>query len=747
MMNVETKTYRLILCMAAWLLSMKAGAMHWHWTVADGLPTGEVRQIVELPNGQMLVNCEGVFCLANGAGFDVIGCDYRRTYQLPTHAKGYGQLWQDDSLLWLHDFYRLFLFDARRRAFRYDISREQATTVMQCFTKGELLRPVPNDAQWRCVDSLGLAHNYSTLATDRQGGLWIGTRNDGIVYLSPRRPQVDKIEAGHPLIDLARSYTDSKGSIWRCRGVGVEREQKGTYTLYDKSKVRGLPYNRTSFIQQLADGRYLLCDSLSTLGYLLPERHEFRPLNDKLPGLQGYRRFVGACPTGGQWMVVYTQNGAFMLDTKADTMAAFAPADNISQYATKYNCMLRDRKGHLWIGTQNGLFEAIRQPQQKKGGPEWTVRKTEGLRNTCIRSLVMDGEGHVWAGTSCGIARITPTVVNLGREDGVPPLATMERAACLTDDGRLVFAIDGGQALAFRPGQLIADTKPHPVVITSLRVNGEERLSNHLSLNHRENHIAISFSTLDYATPSHNNYRYRLWPTQQQWNMSSDGSGQATATYTALPPGSYRFEVQASTLGTGAWGGSTITEIEIRPPLWLTWWAKTLYVLLTLGVATLLIHLYLKKRRLQIERKNEERVNQLFELRDAARHQFARSVNIEPEKITANKEEEKLVEKMMKAIAQHMDDIDYTIDQLASDVGMSRASLYKKMQQMLGITPNDFLRNVRLKHAARLLAETSYPVNQVSLMVGFQTSRYFSQCFRQLFGVTPTEYRQGRINK
>ena len=229
--------------------------------------------------------------------------------------------------------------------------------------------------------------------------------------------------------------------------------------------------------------------------------------------------------------------------------------------------------------------------------------------------------------------------------------------------------------------------------------------------------------------------------------MSSDGSGQATATYTALPPGSYRFEVQASTLGTGAWGGSTITEIEIRPPLWLTWWAKTLYVLLTLGVATLLIHLYLKKRRLQIERKNEERVNQLFELRDAARHQFARSVNIEPEKITANKEEEQLVETMMKAIAQHMDDIDYTIDQLASDVGMSRASLYKKMQQMLGITPNDFLRNVRLKHAARLLAETSYPVNQVSLMVGFQTSRYFSQCFRQLFGVTPTEYRQGRINK
>jgi len=636
--------------------------VHRHWTVADGLPTGEVQQIVELPNGQLLVNCEGVFCLSNGAGFDVIGCDYRRAYQLTDHAKGYGQLWQGDSLLWLHDFYRLFLFDARCRAFRYDIDSLQAASMVRRFTQGELLRPVPDSTQWRCIDSLGLTLSYSTLAQDRQGGLWIGTRNDGIVYLSPRQPRVQEIEAGHPLIGIARSY----------------------------------------------------------------------------------RRFVGTCPIDGQWTVVYTQNGAFMLDTRADTLAAFAPADDISQYATKYNCMLRDREGRLWIGTQNGLFEATGLPQRKEGEPEPTVRKTEGLRNNCIRSLVMDDEGHVWAGTSCGIARITPSVVNLGPEDGVPPVATMERAACLADDGRLVFVLSGGRALAFRPAQLIATAQPHPVVITSLRVNGEERQGSSLSLSHRENHIALRFSTLDYASPSHNSYRYRLWPIEQQWNMSSDGSGQATATYTALPPGSYRFEVQASALAAGAWGDSTVTEIEIRQPLWLTWWAKTAYALTALALGLLLIHLYLKKRRQQIERKNEERVNHLFELRDAARRQFAQSVSVEPEKIAANKEEEELVEKMLKAIGEHMDDTDYTVDLLAGDIGMSRASLYKKTQQMLGITPNDFLRNVRLKHAARLLAETSHPVNQVSLMVGFQTSRYFSQCFRQMFAVTPTEYRQGR---
>jgi transcriptional regulator GlxA family with amidase domain len=144
-----------------------------------------------------------------------------------------------------------------------------------------------------------------------------------------------------------------------------------------------------------------------------------------------------------------------------------------------------------------------------------------------------------------------------------------------------------------------------------------------------------------------------------------------------------------------------------------------------------------------MERENDERVNQLFELRSEARYQFAQSVNISPQNIASTQQEEQLVDKLLKAIGQHMDDSDYTASQLAADVAMSRASLYKKMQTMLAITPNEFLRNVRLKHAAKLLAETSTPVNQVSLMVGFQTPRYFSQCFRQMFGVTPSEYRSG----
>lgn len=144
-----------------------------------------------------------------------------------------------------------------------------------------------------------------------------------------------------------------------------------------------------------------------------------------------------------------------------------------------------------------------------------------------------------------------------------------------------------------------------------------------------------------------------------------------------------------------------------------------------------MLHLYSRHRKAKLEQEYEEKVNRLFELRSEARRQFAHSVNIEPDKITASKDEEALIERILDAINQNMDNTEYTVDQLAREIGMSRTNFYKKMQSMLGITPNEFLRNVRLKHAAQLLAETDYPVGQVSLMVGFLTPRYFSQCFKK----------------
>ena len=96
----DHKMQKRIIILTATLLSLlSVFAQTRNWQVGDGLATGEVQQIIELPNGQILVNCEGVICLTNGHGFSTLSCDMQRTFQLPKFSKGYAYRWQGDSLL------------------------------------------------------------------------------------------------------------------------------------------------------------------------------------------------------------------------------------------------------------------------------------------------------------------------------------------------------------------------------------------------------------------------------------------------------------------------------------------------------------------------------------------------------------------------------------------------------------------------------------------------------------------------
>ena len=360
----------------------------------------------------------------------------------------------------------------------------------------------------------------------------------------------------------------------------------------------------------------------------------------------------------------------------------------------------------------------------------------DGLIPQLLTRMGIDAQA-VRAAAQAAVEKL-PRVSGSAREQGkVYVTADMDKALREAANN----SAGGGMAVAFRPDELIASEKPLPVVLTRMEVNGEQTLSLPPSLSHSQNYLTFLFSTLNYATPSHDRYRYRLRGLEREWNICSDGSGLCIAEYKALPPGNYTFEVQAAT-ASGEWGPVTKKTFVICQPWWLTWWAKMLYCLMVLTIGGWLIALYLKKKKAKMEYENDQRVNRLFELREEARHQFAESASIAPGKITINAEEEKMVTQMLKAIEAHIDDEQYNADQLARDIAMSRASLYKKMQTILGITPTDFIRNVRLKRAAQLLADTQLSINEIAGRVGFVTARNFSSQFKKMFGVTPSEYRE-----
>jgi len=98
---------------------------------------------------------------------------------------------------------------------------------------------------------------------------------------------------------------------------------------------------------------------------------------------------------------------------------------------------------------------------------------------------------------------------------------------------------------------------------------------------------------------------------------------------------------------------------------------------------------------------------------------------------------------LKKAIAQveaHLDDEGYTVEQLSSDMFMSRMTFYRKIQSATGHTPTEFMRTIRLRRSAELLREGRKTITEIAYATGFSSVSYFSRCFRTMYGVPPTQF-------
>lgn len=104
--------------------------------------------------------------------------------------------------------------------------------------------------------------------------------------------------------------------------------------------------------------------------------------------------------------------------------------------------------------------------------------------------------------------------------------------------------------------------------------------------------------------------------------------------------------------------------------------------------------------------------------------------------------DELLMERIMKAVNKNLSNSDFNVDMLTQEVGISRAQLHRKMKDMTGIPTSEFIRNIRLEQAARLLKEQKVNVTQVAYAVGFSNLAHFSTIFRKHFGMSPSEYAE-----
>lgn len=110
------------------------------------------------------------------------------------------------------------------------------------------------------------------------------------------------------------------------------------------------------------------------------------------------------------------------------------------------------------------------------------------------------------------------------------------------------------------------------------------------------------------------------------------------------------------------------------------------------------------------------------------------------EKVEVKGYDEELMERIMKVVNENMSDSDFNVEKMCDEVGVSRTQLHRKLKEMTGVPTSEFLRNIRLNEAARLIRERKINITQVSYMVGFANNSHFSTAFKKYFGMSPTEY-------
>ncbi len=134
------------------------------------------------------------------------------------------------------------------------------------------------------------------------------------------------------------------------------------------------------------------------------------------------------------------------------------------------------------------------------------------------------------------------------------------------------------------------------------------------------------------------------------------------------------------------------------------------------------------------------RIENLLKSREKLREKYSRELTLKPRNIVIEDRDGELLSRLVDIIEKNMADPDFSVKNLADEVGLSRMQLYRKLKAIVDKTPHEMINDIRLERAAQILVQQQLTVSEVAYMVGYNTPKYFSRCFREKYGMLPTQY-------
>ena len=439
-------------------------------------------------------------------------------------------------------------------------------------------------------------------ATD--GAIWLGTREDGLRVVRDRHVSRPPASAGLSSQVVLALGAGPQQDLWVGTPDGLNHlDLQGRVSLL--SSVNGLPDDFVRSLLPEADGSVWV-GTRRGLAHVTGQ-HVDRILtrDDGLPS-----ELIGALlemPEHDLWIA--TLDGLSMLHNGRVT--TYTARDGLSgNIVTSLASGPPGNPDTLWIGTRDGGLT-------RRVAGRFVAFHQTGLPASIESMLLHDGS--LWMATRKGVVRVAVSALagcaergpacplaisHYGYSDGLPgeDLAALGHpAAAVTRSGELWFATAHGVAIA-EPGEDPDRNTPTPVVLDRMEADGVEQSLTQpltaapLTLPPGQRSMSFTYAGLSYRAPSRVAYRYRLEGFDARW---VDAGPRRTAFYTNLPPGAYRFLVEAAG-GKGLWSEPPAAiRFRILPPIYRRWWFYALCVAFLGSLAYLVYHLRLRRVRAQ----------------------------------------------------------------------------------------------------------------------------------------------------
>jgi len=498
------------------------------------------------------------------------------------------------------------------------------------------------DGKYRQISTAqGLSSPYVlSLCLDSQGNLWVGTDDGGLDRI---KRKLFNSPAGLPPRNVQSLSEDARAGLWVAFGA------------------RGAAYWETNSVQDfqvgpLQDAWTVLVDHQQRVwvgtrdeGLFRLETNQFQSVpGTEILGLQisvlfedqGGQLWVGTpnglgCWNGKTWKMYTRQDGLsgssisalaedaagnLWIGTKDGGLNCFKDGRFVSYRESEdglpgndVSCLYVDNDGSLWVGTSGHGLARFHQGQ-------WTrYARRDGLVSNSISYLIGDDTGDLWVGSNLGLMRISKKILDAaangsanfaacrvyGEADGLPTRecsSGSEPAACRTRDGRLWFPTTKGLAYV-NPAELKPNLLPPLVMIESVLVDGREQKTNHLDSIWQQSivippghdRLEIHYTGLNFSAPNAVRFQYRLEGHETAWTEAGDTR---VAFYNKLPPGDYRFHVEACN-EDGVWTepGSALA-VTVQPQFWQTGGFRAAVILGFLGIVAIVVR-YLSTQKLQ----------------------------------------------------------------------------------------------------------------------------------------------------